>query len=115
MKGQHLFEITIRGKISTNSNREIIREWRERMERSFASLFFHYNDESKISITIKFWISSHRLQMRHNDLDNLVKPILDGMIKTEIIRDDADIYHIETTKHSTNGEEEVQIIVREWN
>ena len=62
-----------------------------------------------------FWISSERLQTRRNDLDNLVKPVLDGMIRMGIIEDDADIFHLEATKFPTSGEEEVHISVKEWN
>ena len=65
---------------------------------------------SKISL-----ISSDRLQTRRNDLDNLVKPVLDGMIRMGIIEDDADIFHLESTKFPTSGEEEVHISVKEWN
>jgi len=64
---------------------------------------------------IEFWISSERLQTRRNDLDNLVKPVLDGMIRMGIIEDDADIFHLEATKFPTSSEEEVHISVREWN
>ncbi len=115
MKGTSLFEITIQGGISTNSNKEMIREWRGNIERSFASLPFSQLERTKISVSVKFWISSDRLQSHRNDLDNLVKPVLDGMKRMGIIEDDADIFHLETTKFPTNSEEEVHISVKEWN
>jgi len=37
------------------------------------------------------------------------------MIRMGIIEDDADIFHLEATKHPTNSEEEVHISVQEWN
>jgi len=114
MKGQSLFEVTIQGNVSTNSNKDLILEWRGNIERSFASLPFPKIDRKKVSVKIQFWISSDRLQTRRNDLDNLVKPILDGMIRMGMIEDDADIFHLEATKFPTCGEEEVNISVREW-
>jgi len=115
MKGESLFEVTIQGNVSTNSNRELILDWREKIERSFASLSLSKMDRKKVSVMIEFWISSERLQTRRNDLDNLVKPVLDGMIRMGIIEDDADIFHLEATKFPTDSEEEVHISVKEWN
>jgi len=115
MKGQSLFEVTRQGNVSTNSNKEMICEWRENIERSFASLPFSQIDRRKVSVRIEFWISSDRLQSRRNDLDNLVKPVLDGMIRMGIIEDDADVFHLEATKFPTSSEEEVHISVKEWN
>ena len=80
-----------------------------------ASLPFSQLERRKISVSVEFWISSDRLQSHRNDLDNLVKPVLDGMKRMGIIEDDADIFHLETTKHPTNSEEEVHISVKEWN
>ena len=37
------------------------------------------------------------------------------MIRMGIIEDEADIFHLEATKFPTVGEEEVQIIIKEWN
>ncbi len=115
MNGQSLFDVSIQGNVSTNSNKELILEWRGKIERSFASLPLSHFDRKNVSVSIKFWISSDRLQTRRNDLDNLVKPVLDGMIRMGIIEDDADIFHLDATKFPTNGEEEVNISVREWN
>ncbi len=114
MKGESLFEVIIQGKVSTNSNKEMICEWRNNIERSFASLHSSIQ-QRKVSVELKFWLSSKRLQIRRNDLDNLIKPVLDGMKRMGIIEDDSDIFHLETTKHPTNGEEEVHISVKEWN
>ncbi len=115
MKGQALFDVTIQGNVSTNSNKEMICEWRDNIERSFASLSLSNFDRKKVSVTVEFWILTERLQTRRNDLDNLVKPVLDGMIRMGIIEDDADIFHLEVTKFPTNSEEEVHISVKEWN
>ena len=115
MKGQSLFEVTIQGTVSTNSNKEIICKWRENIERSLASLPFSQIDRRKVSVRIEFWISSDRLQTRRNDLDNLVKPVLDGMIRMGLIEDDSDIFHLEATKFPTTSEEEVHISVKGWN
>jgi len=115
MKGQALFEVNIQGKISTNSNRESICEWRENIERSFSSLHFPQIARKKIAIEIEFWVSRNRLQIRRNDLDNLVKPVLDSMIKIGVIEDDADIFHLEATKFPTESEEEVHVRVTDWN
>jgi len=119
MNGDSLFDVSIQGNVSTNSNKELILEWRGKIERSFASLHLSHFDRKNVSVSIKFWILSERLQTRRNDLDNLVKPlvkpVLDGMIRMGIIEDDADIFHLEATKYPTSSEEEVQISVKEWN
>jgi len=93
MNGESLFEVTIQGNVSTNSNRELILDWRGKIERSFASLPLSKMDRKKVSVMVEFWISSERLQTRRNDLDNL----------------------LEATKFPTSGEEEVHISVKEWN
>lgn len=116
MHGESLLEFTILGRVSTNSNREEIHEWRENLERHFASFLFRRVDKRKISVEVKIWLSSHRLEhTRRNDLDNLVKPVLDSMKKMRLIEDDSDIFHLEVTKYSTNSEEQVQVNVRNWN
>lgn len=114
MKGQTLFDVSIQGNVSTNSNRELILEWRGKIERSFASLSFSQITKRRVSVKIEFWILEERLQTRRNDLDNLVKPVLDGMIRMGIIEDDADIFHLDASKFPTSGEEEVKVSVREW-
>ena len=115
MNGDSLFEVTIQGHICTNSNRESICAWRDKVERSFSTLHLHPITRRKIAVEVKFWISENRLQIHRNDLDNLVKPVLDGMKRMGIIEDDADIFHLEATKFPTQSEEEVQIRVKEWN
>ena len=114
MNGQLLFDVSIQGNVSTNSNKELILEWRGKIERSFASLSTQI-DKRRISVKIEFWILQERLQTRRNDLDNLVKPVLDGMIRMGIIEDDADIFHLDASKFPTSGEEEVKVSVKEWN
>jgi Holliday junction resolvase RusA-like endonuclease len=115
MNGEYLLELTIRGKVSTNSNRDEIHKWRENLERHFASLLSRRVDRRKISVEVKFWLSSYRLEhTRRNDLDNLVKPILDTMKKMRLIEDDSDIFHLDITKYATEGDEEVFVRVRDW-
>ena len=114
MKTQ-LFEIGISGRISTNSNKELLLVWKESLDvrlRSTPLLFFKGR---KISVKLRFWINDSRLRNKHNDIDNLTKPVLDSLTRSGIIVDDSDIFHLETTKFPTSGEEEVQIIVKEWN
>lgn len=116
MNGESLLELTIRGKVSTNSNRDEIDKWRGNLERHFASFLSRRIDRRRISVEVKIWLSSYRLEhTRRNDLDNLVKPILDTMKKIRLIEDDSDIFHLEVTKYPTNSEEEVQVRVRNWN
>ena len=114
MKGEMLLKANIQGNICTNSNRMAIRKWRNEMERDLVSLHLPKIGRRKICVTIKMWIYQSRLQLQRNDLDNLVKPILDTMKRIRIIEDDADVFHLETTKFPTTSEEEVQIVVRGW-
>ena len=115
MNGESLLELTIRGRVSTNSNREEINNWRHNLERHFASFLSRRVDQRKISVEVKIWLTSDRLgHSKRNDLDNLVKPILDSMKKMRLIEDDSDIFHLTITKFPTSGEEEVNIKVREW-
>ena len=115
MKGYTILETSIQGNISTNSNREKVSVWKDNVARSLGSLDISVFDRQKISVDIKFWISSKRLRNRHNDLDNLVKPVLDSMKNIGIIQDDAEVFHLDVTKFSTEGEEEIKMIVKEWN
>jgi len=105
----------IQGEITTNSNKEKIGKWRDSMDRSLASLHFQKIYGKKLCVSLKFWISKQRLHNRKNDLDNLTKPVLDSMKRIGLIEDDAFIYHLEVSKFPTSGEEEVQIIIKEWN
>ncbi|MBL7001954.1 MAG: RusA family crossover junction endodeoxyribonuclease [Nitrosopumilus sp.] len=115
MKGYTILETNIQGSISTNSNREKASTWKNDVARSLGSLDISLSDKQKISVDVKFWISSRRLRSRHNDLDNLVKPVLDSMKNIGIIQDDAEVFHLDVTKFSTEGEEEIKMIVKEWN
>jgi Holliday junction resolvase RusA-like endonuclease len=116
MNGEPLLELTIRGKVSTNSNRDEIHEWRENLETHFASLLSCRVDKRRISVEVKIWLSTDRLGFsRRNDLDNLVKPILDTMKKMRLIEDDSDVFHLEVTKFPTKGEEGVHVKIRDWN
>ena len=104
----------IQGEVTTNSNKHKIGKWRDSMNRSLASLRFQKIHGKKLDIHLKFWIAKERLQNGKNDLDNLTKPVLDSMKRIGMIEDDAFIYHLEVSKFPTNGEEEVQIWIREF-
>lgn len=116
MIGDKLFEVTVLGNVSTNSNRELIYEWRGTLERFFSTLPNHSLQTRRISIKLKFWINEKRLKnIRGNDLDNLSKPVLDALKRIGIIYDDDQIYHLEATKFPTRNEEGVEITVKDWN
>jgi Holliday junction resolvase RusA-like endonuclease len=104
----------IQGEIMTNSNRQKIEKWKDSMDRSLASLHFQKIHDKKLHVSLKFWISKGRLQNRKNDLDNLTKPVLDSMKRMGLIEDDSFIYHLESSKFPTSGEEEVQLEIKEW-
>ena len=115
MKGKTMLETNIQGCICTNYNREIVAKWRGNIERSLGSLDLSFFDGQKISVELKFWINTNRLRTRRNDLDNLVKPVLDSMKKIGMITDDAEIFHLDVTKFPTMGEEEIKLVIKEWN
>lgn len=114
MKSRPIFEISVNGHVSTNSGKETIKNWRRVLERHFASLHYSTCEKRKLSVVLQFWIAPDRIyRMQRNDLDNLSKPVLDAMKRTGIIHDDAEIFHLESTKFSTNGEEGVYIVIKE--
>lgn len=115
MKGDTLIDTTIQGHICTNSNKEIVAKWRGDIERSLGSLDHSFFMNQKISVELKFWLSENRLRTQRNDLDNLVKPVFDSMKKIGMITDDAEIFHLDVTKFPTSGEEEITLVVKEWN
>lgn len=114
MIGAKLFEVTIPGNISTNSNRENIYDWRGTLERFLSTIPNSSLQTRKISIKIKFWIQELRLNRHGNDLDNLSKPILDALKRSEIIHDDDQVYQLVVAKFPTRSEERVEIIVKNW-
>jgi len=88
----------------------------EKIWRGILPLSFQSVDKRKISVEVKIWLSTHRLGFsRRNDLDNLVKPILDTMKKMKLIEDDSDVFHLAITKYPTNAEEEIHVKVMDWN
>ena len=114
MKGSILVETSVQGHICTNSNKEFVGKWRGNVERSLGSLNLSFFSRQKLSVELKFWISEKRLVTQRNDLDNLVKPVFDSMKKIGMIIDDAEIFHLDVTKFPTNGEEEIRLVVKEW-
>lgn len=116
MKGTNLFKIQIPGEVCTNGSREIIGRWRMTLDRVLISISPPLLQSKRISVQIKFWISEKRLnKISGNDLDNLSKPILDSMKRIGMIKDDDQIYHLEATKFPTNGFEEIELVIRDWN
>jgi Holliday junction resolvase RusA-like endonuclease len=114
--GNKLFEVTVLGNVSTNSNKETIYEWRGTLEKFFSSLPNSSLQTQKISIKLKFWLNEKRLNQIHgNDLDNLSKPVLDALKRIGVIHDDDQVYHLEASKLPTRNEEAVEVIVKEWN
>ena len=115
MNGKKLLEISVPGIVSTNSNRQRVFVWRQTLDGVLTSTLFPIFEGRKISVKLTFWINENRLANKRNDLDNLSKPVLDSLTRSGIIVDDSDIFHLQTTKCPTDGEEEVQIIIKEWN
>jgi len=114
MKGNKLFDVTISGDVSTNAGRES-KSWRNNLETSFSTLSFSKIGGDKIAVEVEFWIANNRFDVfGRNDLDNLIKPVLDAMKRMKIIYDDASVHHLSITKHSTQGIEGLEMTVTEW-
>ncbi len=112
MIGNRIFQRSIKGEVSTNGNRSLIKNWRETMENEFSvapQLF-----SNKVSVEIEFWLDEKRMIHGRNDLDNLVKPVFDSMKRINLIEDDANIFHLVLSKYPTTGSESVEISVCEW-
>lgn len=64
---------------------------------------------------MSFWLNQKRLEANMgNDVDNLVKPVLDTMKRMAIIVDDAFVYQLTATKFPTLGNEQLVMTIREW-
>ena len=113
MIGQQLLKINISGQISTNGS-NAISGWRETLQNTFHLHPCFRIGRKKISVQIRFWLNSKRLDGSKNDLDNLVKPILDAMQKKEYINNDSDVFHLDVSKHPTDGEQALDLSVHEW-
>ena len=113
MIGQQLLKINISGQISTNGSNDI-NGWRETLQTTFHLLPCFRIGRKRISVQIRFWLNSKRLDGSKNDLDNLVKPILDTMQKKEYIKNDSDVFHLDVSKHPTDGEQTLDLSVYEW-
>ena len=114
MRTNTLLFTKIQGEITVNSNKQKIEKWRDSMDRTLASLHFQKIHGKKLKVSLKFWISKDILQNRKKDLDNLTKPVLDAMKRIGMIEDDSFIYHLEVSKFPTNGEEDVEIVIKEF-
>lgn len=115
MIGQPLIEISISGEVCTNSSRQTIGLWKNVLEENFSTLPSSSTLGKKLAIEMKFWISQKRLDgSNRNDVDNLVKPVLDAMNRMGIINDDAWVFQLKVTKFPTNGNEHLVMEVWEW-
>ena len=115
MMGDPLFEICISGNVSTNSNKQTIEQWKNTLEENFSILSSSHIVGKKLSIEMKFWISQKRLgSTSKNDVDNLVKPVLDAMKRIDLINDDAYVFQLKVTKFPTNGTEQLVVVAWEW-
>jgi len=115
MIGEPLIEISITGEVSTNSSRQTIGLWKDKLEENFSILSSSPTMGKKLAVEMKFWIASKRLNSSSkNDVDNLVKPVLDAMKRMGIINDDAWVFHLKVTKFPTSGPEQLVMMVWEW-
>lgn len=114
MKGQKLFDLTITGEVSTNAGGKS-KSWRNNLENAFSNSSFLKIREDRIAVDVDFWMANNRFEVfGRNDLDNLIKPVLDAMKRMKVIYDDASIHHLTVTKHSTQGFEGIEMTVSEW-
>ena len=114
MIGEPIVEVTISGQISTNSNKQNVQIWKQKLEESFSILSAPLSGR-KLSVEMKFWLDKSRLnKISKNDVDNLVKPVLDSMKRVFIIEDDAFVYQLKVTKFSTQGSEQLVMVIKEW-
>jgi len=49
-----------------------------------------------------------------NDIDNLVKPVMDALKVAGLFKDDVAVFHLEATKDAAGEEEGVKIQVWQW-
>jgi Holliday junction resolvase RusA-like endonuclease len=68
-----------------------------------------YYPLSAISLQLDFNIEHCQI----NDIDNLVKPVMDALKVTGLFKDDVAVYHLEATKDTTSIEG-VKIQVWRW-
>ena len=113
MIGKEILTISIPGRVSTNGSSEID-GWRETLQSSFCLLPCLRLGNKKIAVHMGIWLNPKRLYGRQNDLDNLTKPIFDAMQRVETIADDSYVSSLQVSKHPTDGEECLEIIVYEW-
>jgi len=111
--GEQLFEITVTGNVSTKSSSNF-KEWNSAVEESISSLPSKSLVGKKLSISVKFWVTEKRLTTGRNDLDNLVKPVLDVLTRMGKIADDDIIFQLTLAKYPTNGPERTEMICYEW-
>ena len=113
MIGDPIFNITISGDVSTKSSSNF-KGWNDTLEENLSSVSSSFLAGQLLAVCIKLWINSNRFHSRRNDIDNLIKPILDALTKMGKISDDSDVCHIEVTKYPTSGPEQIIITCKEW-
>ena len=113
MIGDSIFNITISGDVSTKSSSNF-KGWNDTLEENLSSMSSSFLAGQLLAVCIKLWINSNRFHSRRNDVDNLIKPILDALTRMGKISDDSDVSHIEVTKYQTSGPEQIIITCKEW-
>lgn len=113
MIGESIFNITIAGDVSTKSSSNF-KSWNDTLEENLSSVSSSTLSGQLLAVCMKLRISSNRFHQRRNDVDNLVKPILDALTRMGTIADDSAVCHIEVTKYQTSGPEQIIITCKEW-
>ena len=87
MIGEPIFNVTITGDVSTKSSSNF-KSWNDTLEENLSSVSSSTLSGQLLAVCMKLWISSNRFHQRRNDVDNLVKPILDALTSLEILLND---------------------------
>lgn len=67
-----------------------------------------------LAIEMTFSLSPSRMKSGKNDLDNLVKPVLDQLKKIRFVSDDAFVFWLLVLKLPTHGQQSMVIKIWEW-
>ena len=104
-------EITVLGSPTTGSSRS--NKWRNELETEFSLVTPLFISEKPLSVRAKFWIKRHRFNGHRLDVDNLIKPVLDCVKKSGLIQDDSFVHNLEVSKIVTDGEESLELVLKE--
>ena len=113
MIGEPIFNITITGDVSTKSSSNF-KSWNDTLEENLSSVSSSALSGQLLAVYLKLWINSNRFHSRRNDIDNLIKPILDALTKMGTIADDSAVCHIEVTLSLIHIPEQIIITCKEW-